>query len=72
MGSDQEKIEKKRLKAQVKVEKARAKAGLPSKTDSPPEEQINKSWYNDPNWVRAIVAIASLVIMIITMIIMLI
>ena len=87
MGSDKEKMEKKRLKAQVKAEKARAKAGLPSessqKEELPPEtslsEQVPESkpqpksekikWYKNPDWVRAIVAIITLFVMVITLLI---
>ena len=64
MGSDEAKLEKKRLKAQVKAEKARIKSGLPP-DPVPVSERI--PWYRDPNWVRAIVAIVSLFVMIITL-----
>ena len=62
MGSDEAKIEKKRIKAQVKAEKTRAK--LPSEPSSSPDKT---PWYKDPTWVRAIIAIGSLVIMVITL-----
>ena len=70
MSLDKAKVEKKRLKAQVKAEKAKAKAGQPSESFiSPnltqPEEKIK--WYKDPNWVRALIAIVSLIIMVITL-----
>ncbi len=77
MGSDQEKIQKKRFKAQVKAEKARAKAGLPPDNDpkaaihpESPSVPIKIPWHKDPNWVRAIIAIASFVVMVITLVIM--
>ena len=65
MGSDEAKLEKKRLKAQVKAEKARVRSGqLP---DTVPISE-RAPWYRDPNWVRAIVAIVSLFVMIITLV----
>lgn len=68
MSSDESKMEKKRLKAQLKAEKARAKAGQPPDDISPgPTEKI--PWHRDPNWVRAIVAIATLVVMIVTLLV---
>ena len=70
MGSDEAKLEKKRLKAQVKAEKARAKAGIQvelSPEPSPKPEKI--PWYKDPHWIRAIIAIATLVVMVITLIV---
>ena len=79
MGSDEAKIEKKRLKAQVKAEKARSKAGLsetdistepsPKLSPEPAPKPEKTSWYKDPHWVRAIIAIATLVVMMITLII---
>ena len=93
MGSDEAKIEKKRLKAQVKAEKARAKSGLlpgdkmeaeqpqesisePEKASpeaSQPQEPFYKSekepWYKDPHWIKAIGGLATLVVMVITLII---
>ncbi len=70
MGSDEVKIEKKRFKAEVKAEKARSK-------DAPSSEPNNSSghnqltekspWYKDPNWVRAIIAIATFVVMVIAL-----
>jgi len=83
MGTDEAKLEKKRLKAQVKAEKARAKSGLYQEPLSEPEkaspkviksqESIYKPekdpWYKDPHWIRAIIAIATLVVMVITLII---
>ena len=73
MGSDQEKIEKKRLKAQVKAEKARTKAGLLPEPEKPQaqsaEPQPKIPWHKDPNWVRAIIAIVTLVVMLVTLII---
>ena len=63
MGSDDAKMEKKRLKAQVKAEKARAKSVQPVPLDS--AKAI--SWYKDPNWIRAIIAIVALVVAIITL-----
>ncbi len=69
------KLEKKRLKAQVKLEKARAKAGAektePSPPETPPQQVIVQApaqpaeklpWYKDPEWVRALVAAASLIV----------
>ena len=77
---DKAKAEKKRLKAQVKAEKARAKAGEPRRTEGvpaskpseikvlmPPAEK--KPWHKDPNWVRAIVALATLIVMLATLLI---
>jgi hypothetical protein len=84
MASDNEdaKLEKKRLKAQFKAEKARAKAAggkplepAPAKTPTRhPEvkvvipEQEKVPWYKNPDWVRAIAAIAALIVMAITLI----
>ena len=66
MGGDEKaKQEKKRLKAQTKAEKARAKYGTTPVT--PATQSVR--WYKDPNWVKAIVAIASLIVMIIALII---
>ena len=66
MGSDEAKLEKKRLKAQVKAEKARTKAGIQAEP-SPKPEKI--PWYKDPHWIRAIIGIATLVVMVITLIV---
>ena len=68
MGSDKAKLEKKRLKAQVKVDKARAKSAMLPPESSPVSGKV--PWHKDPNWVRAIIAIASFVVMVITLIIM--
>ena len=73
MGSDEAKLEKKRLKAQVKAEKARAKSNLPlsdelSSQPISPSKPVEKiPWYKDPHWIKAIVGLATLVIMIITL-----
>jgi hypothetical protein len=121
MGSDKEgketaKLEKKRLKAQLKAEKARVKVAQTSRDEpvekrepapaTPPEhEQKPKPaplseqrpdpqpsqstiqqvphpevkvvmpepeklpWFRDPNWVRAIVALATLIIMLATLLV---
>jgi hypothetical protein len=71
------KLEKKRLKAQAKLEKARIEAAadksepLPSET-VPPQQVIIQApaqkpaekvpWYKDPEWVRALVGFASLIV----------
>ena len=67
MGSEEAKIEKKRQKAQVKAEKARVKAGQQPESTSIPQPQEKIKWYKDPNWIRAIIAIVTLVVMIITL-----
>ena len=75
------KLEKKRLKAQVKSEKARIKAG--QVTEMPEKAQVTPSqehtvrvaepprkpppWYKDPNWIRAIVAIVTLLVLVISL-----
>ena len=64
------KLEKKRLKAQYKAEKARAKAG--QVTEMPDKDQVmplqeTPPWYKDPNWIRAIVAIVALMVMVVTL-----
>jgi len=79
---DKAKAEKKRLKTEYKAEKARLKAGGgPGKTkdaSSPPREPIVQvvvppqepvRWYKNPNWIRAIVATVTLVVMVITLIV---
>ena len=69
MGSDQAKLEKKRLKAQLKAEKARSGSASESDTSSVQVQSAEKIfWYKNPNWVRAIVAAATLVIMVIPLI----
>ncbi len=87
MGPDKEnaKLEKKRLKARLKAEKARAKVaeGKPEKLQEPapaktptqhPEvkviipEQEKVPWFKDPNWLRAIAAIATLIVLALTLI----
>jgi hypothetical protein len=67
MASD--KLEKKRLKAQVKSEKKSGPAGEkpPSQFRNGPPSSPEKPWYKDPSWVRTIVAIVSLIVMIITL-----
>ena len=65
MGDDKAKLDKKRMKAQLKAEKAKAKAGFDSKSQGP-HENI-KPWYKDPNWIRAVIAIATLVVAIIAL-----
>ena len=94
MGSDEEKAEKKRLKARYKLEKKRMKmlaeaeldgddAGKSSKKAKQmknqtgrksPQDRIERlaketekiAWYRDPEWIRALVAIASLVVAVIS------
>ena len=66
MGSDKAKREKKRLKAQVKTEKARLKSDGPQAPSPEPEKS---PWYKDPHWVRAIIAIATLIVMVVTLIV---
>ena len=79
---DMTKLEKKRLKAQYKAEKARVKAGqvteMPDEGQVTPYQEQNvqaivpprepSRWYKDPNWIRAIVAIATLIILVLTLI----
>ncbi len=73
MGSDEAKIEKKRLKAQVKAEKARLKASSPPSNELSPQSISSSQlvekipWYKDPHWIRAIIGLATLVIMVITL-----
>ena len=89
MGSDKDKLEKKRLKAQIKLEKKRAKhadeqddeqvqtktaAKQQTKTEdigtkvesvgggAAPSVNTNLPWYKNPDWLRAIAGIASLVV----------
>lgn len=91
MGSDEEKAEKKRLKAQYKLEKKRMKvlgtveldddagksskkARLKRKSSHDRIEHLRDKnnklpWYKNPEWVRAIVAIISLVVTILAIII---
>ena len=73
MGSDKAKLEKKRIKAQLKAEKARSKDGLTELSSEPQKAPSSKpaenKWYKDPNWVRAIIAIATLIVMVITLLI---
>jgi hypothetical protein len=71
MAKEKEKLEKKRLKARAKIEKAKAKKA--------PETRIEKStvhihkgevkkevpWYKNPGWIRAIIAIIALIVAII-------
>ena len=83
MGSENikaDKAEKKRLKAQYKLDKKRAKLDAGSGREggdsardrsdsSEPEQKVEIAdkmpWYKDPAWVRAIATIASLVVAII-------
>ena len=70
MPSDKEKakLEKKRAKAQLKIEKARAKSGLaPGSQKAQYPMSAENKWYRNPSWIRAIVAIISLVVMIIAL-----
>ena len=78
------KLEKKRLKTQVKLEKARARAGTepgvssssevkqaPTQVIVQPQAQEPKEnvpWYKNPDWVRAIAAIASLVVAVVAIV----
>ena len=64
MGKD--KVEKKRLKAQVKAEKARIKAG--DDPASPSQQAHPNPWYKDPNWVRVIIALATLIVTILALV----
>lgn len=85
MGKDKNKAEKKRLKAQIKHDKKRAKmaaraaTGIQEAKATPEErqkmgdgdehprelEKETRPWYKNPEWVRAIAAIASLIVAII-------
>jgi hypothetical protein len=79
MGSDLEKAEKKRLKAQVKLEKKRnnqderlvskktSSAGVSSGTQKIETKPKTVPWYKNPDWVRAIVAIVTLIIALIAL-----
>jgi hypothetical protein len=69
MGSDKE--EKKRLKAQAKLEKKKLKAqnprtepepGVFEKSESIPDEKPKVPWYKNPDWIRAIAGIASVIV----------
>jgi hypothetical protein len=73
MGTD--KAEKKRLKAQYKLEKKGLRAQTQSVREQPiepkgePEHSIKTTspmekipWYKNPDWIRAIAAIASLIV----------
>ena len=79
MGSYEKKTEKKRLKAEHKTRKKQAKAEgsepAHEKTiERPPakatvRDQVKeKSWYKDPDWIRAVVAIASLIVAVIAIV----
>ncbi len=80
MGTD--KAEKKRLKAQYKLEKKHLKAQTQPVREQPIEPrgetvQSNKTtgtmekirWYKNPDWIRAIAAIASLIVAMIAIIV---
>ena len=93
MGSNKDKLEKKRLKAQIKLEKKRAKQDgqvqaaaavkKQTKTDlagkkveaasgnveTVPAAGAQVPWYKNPDWLRAIAGIASLIVAIIAIII---
>jgi len=56
MGDKKSKTEKKRLKAQAKLEKARAKYSVPE----PVQKKVK--WYKNPDWIRAIAAIIAIIL----------
>jgi hypothetical protein len=91
-----DKLEKKRIKAQIKLEKKRAKelkdakVGVKDqdlheeeKNDVKPDisrskkksslskttEAVHVPWYKDPDWLRAVIGIASLIVAIIAVLI---
>jgi len=57
MASKKAKAEKKRLKAQAKIAKARAKYSVP--------EPVQKKWYKNPDWIRAIAAVIAIILTVI-------
>ena len=78
MGSDKE--EKKRLKTQAKLGKKKAKAqktkpeaqpepGVSEKNDRSTVEKPKVPWYKNPDWIRAIAGIASVMVALIAIII---
>ena len=75
MGSEEAKIEKKKQKAQLKIEKARVKANVSQPLSpeqnghqsTPSKNEAPQAWYKDPNWVRAIIAIITLIVMVVTL-----
>lgn len=85
MNSDKEekekvKLEKKRVKALLKAEKARAKTVETAKGEGKPTSQPTEvkvvmpapekiPWYKDPGWLRAIAAIATLIVLALTLIV---
>ena len=79
MGSYEKKTEKKRLKAEHKTRKKQAKAEGSKPADEKtverppvkapvPDQVKEKPWYKDPNWIRAAVAIASLIVAVIAIV----
>jgi len=69
------KAEKKRHKMQLKAEKKRAKTRgetvqVPTAVDNGPaaEGERKKPWYRQPEWIRAIAAVASLIVTIIAVV----
>ena len=76
MGSDKE--EKKRLKAQAKFEKKKYKAqqtkaepepGVSKKSERITDEKPKVPWYKNPDWIRAIAGIASVIVALVAIII---
>ena len=74
MGSNKE--EKKRLKAQAKLEKKKVKTrktllelGVSEQSESLTDEEPKVPWYKNPDWIRAIVGIASVIVALIAIII---
>ena len=79
-----DKVEKKRLKAQIKLAKKRTKSqelqepqiNLALKPKSVPDSKAYSGhlekvpWYKDPSWIRALAAVLSLVVAIIALFVM--
>lgn len=74
------KLEKKRVKAELKFKKKQLKEGVNTKnlnkneyqqssSPQPISQQKELPWYKNPSWIRAIIAIVSLIVMIIGLII---
>ena len=68
MADKESKAEKKRLKAEAKMQKKQAKQGIVVEhIEVRRGEPAQQKWYKNPEWVRAIVAVASLAVLVITL-----
>lgn len=63
MGDKKSKAEKKRLKAQKKLAKTKAKYSVPKPVVVKQEiKQEKVKWYKNPDWVRAVASIVAIVL----------